>query len=184
MTREINFLSERHKQVLKQEAADQKIMWYAVAGLAVSLVLFLIATSLQFFYASQLTQTKNQESTLRSQIMSDQGTEQSYVIFVNKLSRLVQIDQDRQDKKAIIQFFNSYFGQNITIVGVQFDQTAKLLTLQLQSASVFTLNEVLGKLNDTQVTSRFKSVSPGTLTRTTDGKYQITITVSTETPKI
>lgn len=184
MSREINFLSDRHKQIVKQEVADQRVMLFCGIGLGVCFALFVAVSAVQFYFSYKIEQTKTQEAALRQQVIGNQDTEQSFVVFVRKLSSLVQIDQDRQDKKAIIQFFNSYFGNTITITGVTFDQKAKLVTLQLQSKSVFDLKDVISKLNSDDVASKFNSVEPSNLSRTSDGKYQIDVTVSTVSPKI
>ena len=184
MPREINFLSDRHKQIVKQEVADQKVMLFCGIGLGVCFALFVAVSSIQFYFSYKISQTKSHEAALRQQIMGDQDTEQSFVVFVRKLSSLVQIDQDRQDKKAIISFFNSYFGSNISITGVTFDQKAKLLTLELQSESIFSLKDVLSKLDSEDLMSKFTSLNPSNLGRTPDGKYQIDVTVSTVSPKI
>ncbi len=184
MPREINFLSDRHKAIVKQEQADRKIMTMCAIGLGVCFTIFIAYSAVQLFFSYQLNKTKAQETVLRSQIVGDQETERAFVIFVHKLSSLVQIDQDRQDKRTIIQFFNTYFGSSISITGVSFDQREKLLTLQLQSGSVFELKQVLIKLNDQAVLSKFASVKPSNLIRSADGKYQIDVTVSTAAPNI
>ncbi len=184
MSREINFLSDRHKEIVKQELADRRIMTLCSIGLGICFAIFVAFSAIQLFFSYQLNKTKVEEASLRQQIVGDQETERTFVIFVHKLSSLVQIDQDRQDKKVIIQFFNTYFGGSISIVGVEFNQSQKLLTLKLESDSVFTLKNVLTKLNDPEVLSKFSSVSPSNLTRTPDGKYQIDVTVSTVAPKI
>lgn len=184
MSREINFLSDRHKTIVKQELADRKIMVMCSMVLGVCFGLFVVTTAIQLFFSYQLTKAKSQEAVLRTQIVGDQDTEKSFVVFVHKLSSLVQVDQDRQDKKVIIQFFNSYFGSDVSIVGVEFNQKQKLLTLELQSKSIFVLKDVLTKLADQEVLNKFTSVSPSNLTRTEDGKYKLDVTVSTVTPKI
>ncbi len=184
MPREINFLSDRHKQIVKQEVADQRVMLFCGIGLGVCFALFVAVSAVQFYFSYQISQTKNREEQLRTQIKGDQDTEHSFVVFVRKLSSLVQIDQDRQDKKTVIQFFNSYFGNAVTITGVTFDQKGKMLTLQLQTKSIFELKDVISKVNSNDFMSKFTSVSPSNLERTNDGKYEIDVTVSTVSPKI
>jgi len=184
MPREINFLSDRHKEIVKQELADRKIMLICSIFLGACFGIFVAASAVQLFLSFQLNKTKNIESSLRTQIVGNQTTEKTFVIFVHKLGSLAQIDQDRQDKKVIIQFFNSYFGSSVSIIGVEFDQNQKLLTLKLQSSSVFELKNVLVKLTDKEVFDKFTSVRPSNLTRSLDGKYQINVTVSTVAPKI
>lgn len=184
MPREINFLSDRHKQIVKQEVADRKVMLLCGIVLAACFGIFVAMSSVQFYFSYQLTQTKATQEQLRQQIIGSQDIEKSFVVFVRKLSSLAKIDQERQDKKEIIQFFNTYFGESISITGVTFNQKEKLLTIQLQSTSVFDLREVLNKLSSVEVMNKFKSVSPSNLGRTADGKYQIDVTVSTVMPNI
>jgi hypothetical protein len=184
MPREINFLSDRNKAIVKQETEDRKIMMMCAAVLAVCFGIFVITSGIQLYFSFQLSKIKQEETALRAQIVGDQETERNFVVFVHKLASLAQIDQDRQDKKMIIQFFSTYFGSAISIVGVEFDQNQKLLTLKLESNSIFDLKGVLSRLSEKEVTDKFSSINPSNLTRTQDAKYQVDVTISTVTPNI
>jgi hypothetical protein len=179
MSREINFLEERRKRVTKLNKTDQKLFEWTIIGFSVTLVICIIVLAVSFFLNRQLTQIQADQETTKNQILNNQSTERSFVLFVHKLSALAQIYQNRQDKKEAIRYFTRVFGPDVLINQIEFDQTTKLIQFQLQSKDVFTLEKVMNILTSDEVRQKFTSVNPSDLSRLPNGRYQLSLSVVT-----
>ena len=180
MSREINFLSERRKTLSKQEAKDKRLLRIALIFLAIVIVALLGCIGGLYYFNSQLAKVKSLESAARTEILSNADTEQSFVLFVRKLSSLAAIAQDRQDKRNVIDYFNQVFGPDVLIKGLEFDPKNKLLLFKIESPDVFKLRAVLDLVNSPDIQAKFVSLNPSDLSRTSDGKYEMSLAVSTQ----
>ena len=180
MSRQINFLGERQKQLGKTEIQDRQILRYATIFLGISFGVFVLVFGINFYFSRQLSQIMTAERVARSQILSNEDIERSLVIFVNKLSSLAKIAQDRQEKNEAITFFSSVFGNTVFIKQIDFDQKEKLLTFRLQSDDIFSLKDVFEVVNSPEVQQQFRSVKPSDLSRAPNGKYEMVVAVVTE----
>lgn len=184
MPREINFLNERRKKLTKQEKSDKNVMMMTSYFLGVVFVILVITEGVSIYLGRQVFDLQAAQEVARSQITSNQTVEKSFVIFVHKLSSLARIYQDRQDKKAVIQYFGSAFDSSVSIQEISFDQAQKLLTFHLQSTDVFAMQKVFQLFNSSDFRSKFQSVSLSNLSRASDGSYIVVITVSTNKPNL
>ena len=179
MSRQINFLGDRQKQLGKTEIQDRQILRYTGIFLGGCFAVFVVVFGVHLYFGRQLSQIQTAEKVARSKILSNEEIERSLVIFVNKLSSLSKIGQDRQEKNAAITFFSSVFGNSVFIRQIDFEQKEKLLTFKLQSNDIFSLRQVFEVVNSAEVQQRFTSVRPSDLVRTADGKYEMVVAVVT-----
>ncbi len=184
MVREINFLSERQKTVSRQEGRDKRLLLLAGIGVGVMMLFFLGVLITGFYFDNQTNALRVQESALMTQISGSRDTEEAFVIFSHKLSNLVQIYQDRLEKRAAIAYFTTLFGPNVEIRSIEFDPQNKVLLFRIQSTDIFVLQHVFKLVNSADVRSKFKSLNPSDLNRDPDGKYQMSIAVSTQQAKL
>jgi hypothetical protein len=184
MSREINFLNERRKKLTKQESGDRNIMMMTGYFVAIIFIISCVAFGVSFYFDRQVFDLQEAQKVARSQITTNQNVEKSFVIFVHKLSSLANIYQDKQDKKAVIQFFSSAFDPSISIQEISFNQPEKLLTFHLQSEDIFAMQKVFSLFNSPDFRVKFQSVNLSNLSRSSDGRYIVVITVSTNKPKL
>jgi hypothetical protein len=177
VAREINFLGERRKKLTKQETVDRRVMMMAGFVLSVVVLTFLVIFVIRLYLGNSLFQKVTAQKTARNEITSNESLERSFVVFVNKLKALTQIDQAKKDKNEVIQFFEQTFGAQAMIKKIEFDQTEKLLVFRLQSNDIFALRQVLDVANSPVVQSKYTSVKTSDLRRSSDGSYEITIAV-------
>jgi hypothetical protein len=180
MPREINFLSERRKQLTKVEKKDTQIMKILAGILGMVFVFFLLSFGVQLYVDRQLFQLKAAQKVARSQIAENEEIERSFVIFVYKLTSLSNINQDRQEKNAAIDYFSTVFGDSIFIKNIEFDQKEKLLIFRLESNDVFALRKIFDTLKSEEIRQRFASINPSDLKRTITGTYEISVAVVTK----
>jgi hypothetical protein len=180
MSRQINFLAERRKDLTKQEKIDKRILEVTGVILGMSFAFFLVVTLFTFYLTNQLRNSQVAQKTARSGISENRDTEESFVIFAHKLSSLAQIYQTRQEKKKVIDFFSKAFNSDVLLKAINFNETEKVLVLYFQSDDIFAFKQVLELVNSPDVANRFNSLTPSGLVRNADGTYEITLTVSTQ----
>ena len=174
--RQINFLSERRKSLTKTEHQDQQVMQIMAGVFGLIVVICLMSFGLHFFLNRQMTQVQAAEKAARSQIVDNETIERSFVIFVYKLTALTSLSQDKQDKNEAISFLSTLFGDDVFIKQMNFLEKERILSLRIQSDSIFSLKQVFSQLNDPEVRGRFASLNPSDLLRTADGNYEMSIT--------
>ncbi len=176
MSRQINFLAERRKSLTKTEREDQRIIRLVSILFGTVFGLFLIVFGVRFYFDRQLFQVKQAQKTARGQILNNETTERSFVIFVYKLNALVSLTENKQEKNQALTFFSNLFGPDVFITQMSFLEKEKILSLKIQSDSVFSLRQVLDLLSSPEVKKEFVSVSPSDLLRTARGDYEMVIT--------
>lgn len=176
MSRQINFLAERRKSLTKVEVQDRKIIRIASIVFGATFVIFLLIFGVRFYFDRQLFQVREAQKVARSQILNDQSIERSFVIFVYKLTALANLTQDKQEKNQALNFFSNLFGPDVFVTQMTFLEKEKILSLKIQSDSVFSLREVFSLMNTQPVRDQFVSVNPSDLIRTQNGDYEMVIT--------
>jgi hypothetical protein len=183
MAKQVNFLRERRKALSKVEQLDRRILMIMSYVFGAIFVVFFIVFGIRLYLDSQLNQVKMRQQEVRSQIVTNQDSEKSFVIFVNKLKSLSQIYQNRRDKKEAIEYFTNLFGADVFITQIEFDQKNKVLVFKLQSTDIFSLREVFKKVDSPEIKEKFTSVNPSDLNRLPDGRYEMSLAVVTEKKK-
>jgi hypothetical protein len=175
-SRQINFLAERRKGLTKTEIQDRKMMRGASMVFGSVFTVFLLIFAVRFYFDRQLFQVREAQKTARNQILSNESIERSFVIFVYKLTALANLTQDKQEKNEAITFFSKLFGPSVFVREMSFLEKERILSLRLQSSSVFSLRQVFTLLNSQAVRDQFLSVNPSDLQRNTQGDYEMVIT--------
>lgn len=176
MSRQINFLAERRKQLTKTERQDRRIMRIASIVFGVIFFLFLIVFAVRLYVNRQLMQVREAQRRAREQVVGSEATERSFVIFVNKLTALVNVTNDRDEKNKALTFFSTIFGSEVFIRQISFLEKERILSLTVQSDTVFQLQRVFAIINSPEVRNEFVSISPSNLARSPQGDYELVIT--------
>lgn len=176
MSRQINFLAERRKALTKTELQDRKVMRVASMIFGGVFMVFLAVFAVRFYFDRQLFQVREAQKTARAQILNNESIERSFVIFVYKLTALANLTQDKQEKNQALTFFSNLFGDDVFVRQMSFLEKEKILSLKIQSDSIFSLREVFALLNSQQVRDQFVSINPSDLVRTAGGDYEMIIT--------
>lgn len=174
--RQINFLSERRKSLTKTEHQDLQLIKIVGGVFGVIVLICAVLISIRVYLGRQFSQVQESEKLARAQIVDNETIERSFVIFVYKLTAMTNITQDKEAKNEAITFFSQLFGEDVFIKQMSFLEKEKILSLRIQSESVFSLQEVFRKLSEDDVRGRFASLSPSNLLRTPAGDYEMSIT--------
>lgn len=174
---DINFVRQRLKKLTKLEKKDKE--YFKIAAIITSVLLLILAgiSSYKIYLTSQLKGIENEQKGFLSRIEQQEEKEKSFVLFVNKLRVLSDVFQKRKDKQDAIGYFSQIFGSDVTIEKIAYDADSELLTFRLMSADIFTLEKVFELLSTEQSTQKFASLTKSNLKRTSNGIYQMQITV-------
>lgn len=178
MSREINFVQSRRKQLTKHQESDLKIFKISGAIFGVLIVVFLITLGVDFYLKFQLKSVIDQEKKMEAEILSNGLIEQSILITSEKLKVLSELFDQRYDKQAAIEYFSSIFGQEVLIKDINYEADEKILSLRLQASSIFILEQAFVQLANPEVESKFGLVNKSELIRNDRGRYSMAITLS------
>lgn len=178
MAREINFVQGRRKKLTKAQKNDLKIFKIVVGVFGVLLGLFLITLAIDFYLQFQIKRTQDQQTQMEREVLSQENVEQSIVLSTEKIKILSELFDQRYDKQAAIDYFSTIFGTQVLIKDINYEADERILSMRLQSQSIFVLEDVFLKLSDPEVREKFGQVNKSELSRNDRGSYNMAITLS------
>lgn len=178
MSREINFVQSRRKQLTKNQENDLKIFKITAGVFGFLVVIFLIVLGVNFFLQFQVKSVMDQEKRMETQILSNGLVEQSILITSEKLKVLSELFDQRYDKQAAIEYFSDIFGSEVLIKDINYEADEKILSLRIQATSIFILEQIFAQLANPEVQTKFGQVNKSELIRNDRGRYSMAITLS------
>jgi hypothetical protein len=178
MARQINFVQGRRKQLTKDQKKDFKIFKIVMGAFGILVAIFLIILGVDFYLQFQVKSAKDQQKDMERQVLAQESVEQSIIIATEKLKILAELFDQRYDKQAAIDYFSNIFGSQVLIKDINYEADERILSLRLQSQSIFVLEEVFLKLSDPTVEEQFGNINKSELIRNDRGGYNMAITLS------
>lgn len=174
---EINFLSHRQKKLNKLQKRD--LLWskWAAGALTALVLVFILSIGLEFWFSQRLKALGRQQQAARQGIISNEQQEKTYVLAVQKLKTLAQLNKRRSDKQAAIAYFTGAFGPEVLVKQIAFAEDDQLLTFELSARDVFVFEQVLKQLKTEQVQQQFHQITPSDIRRSSDGRYEMKVAV-------
>ena len=179
----INFLANKQSQKIKQRASDKKlfkISTYVLMGMVVLLIISLVG---KLLINLRISGKDKEIEAFKESILAQEKVEIDYLIFVNKLETVGEIYEKRSDKQAAMNFFADLFSGIGEITGMTYDEEIGGLSLQLDHANVFKMEQSMNLLDSTKVTSVYKDVEKKTLSREAVGNYRLNLELRLKTNK-
>ena len=177
---EINFLSQRRLTLTKVGEKDALYQKYGLRVFAATLVIFVLAVGLNFFFVQQLKNLNQNEQNLTKQISSEEETELTFLMFSHKLKTVKDLYQNRSNKQQAIEYFSSLFGNKVFLSGMNYGGTEgneNALSLRLTGENIFALEKILNTLDLADVKKSFTSIKKSGLRREDNGTYSVDIAV-------
>lgn len=174
----INFLNQHRKKLSSIEANDRKY-YRIIMSVAIGIVLLgsgLLAGNI--FLQYRMSESLEQKNRLESAILKQEDLEESALILSSKLQVISKLIAKRSDKQEAIRYFTELFGSDVMIKDIDFQSTGGILSLRLESQSVFAFNRVVDLLESETTLGRFKNLSKSDLSRSKTGTYSLTVTVT------
>lgn len=173
----INFLNQHRKKLSSIEANDRKY-YRIIMGIAIAtVVLGSILLAGNIFVQYRMSASIEQKNRLESAILKQEDLEESALILSSKLQIISKLINKRSDKQEAIRYFTELFGSDVIIKDIDFQSTGGILSLRLESQSVFAFNRVVDLLESETTLGRFKNLSKSDLSRSKTGTYSLTVTV-------
>ncbi|NCN51126.1 MAG: hypothetical protein GW762_03115 [Candidatus Pacebacteria bacterium] len=178
MAKGINFVANRRKRLTAQQVQDEKWFQYAIIGVIVVFVVFLITIGLRFFFLYRINALKDNQANARKAIEAQEQVEKDYNVFAHKLRALSDLFGKRQDKQEAMVYFSQVFGPQVIISGIDYSEDDNsIVSFTLTAPSVFDLENVFTVLESDEVLSKYAKVQKSDLGRGESGAYSIKLTI-------
>ena len=178
MSREINFVRQRRKELTLQQQKDRQILRISAIVCAAAVVIALSALGGRLYFNHQLEQLDTEQTALRQAIVTQQPLEEDFTIFVHKLRAVTDLFDVRKDKQDALQFFGSVFGPLVRVGEIDYSASDQdIVSFTIRAPSVFVIESVFKTLDSEIVTGEYASVSRSGLRRTDTGEYSVKLTV-------
>lgn len=175
--KEINFLRARRKELTKTQQQDRQILKISSIVLVVAMLICIIIVGVKLFVQNRLNVITQAEQDARQQIISNEETEKTYQISLNKLKIITLLYKQRLNKQESIAFFTNIFGAEVLVTQIEYLDDEKLLTFRLHTKDVFVLKNVFNILLTNDIKQRFSQINLSQLRRSNDGAYEMTVAV-------
>lgn len=178
MSQSINFVGDRRKRLNKTQKQDKKIMNIMINVLVGIFIIFLIVMALRIFYVFRLKTVKEQQTDVRTVILSHESIEKEYIIFAQKLKKLSVFFGKRKDKQEALIFFSEVFGKDVIVSGIDYSSADEdVVSFTIKAPNVFVMERVFKTLEDPKVSINYPNISKSNMSRSASGNYTLNLSV-------
>lgn len=178
MSRTINFVQDRAKRAKVQNTQDLALFRKVAIGAGVIVIIAVVCVAVNGALALRLSAKEKQFTATTSELTAYQGGELLFNRFMDKVTALTTAYLDRREKQEALTFFRTLFEDGVTISGLAYADVDRALTFSLEADSVFTLENVIRRLDSPEITKKYPNVSKESLRRDSSGAYTIQINVA------
>ncbi len=173
----INFLGKRGGIYQKNIVYDRRLFLIALIVFGVTVITLLALIGFNIYLSSTLKGVVKKQNETKQSIMTNQTVEAQYLLFSNKLKTIAEIFEKRNNKQQAINYLSNLFTDSGFIGGVNYDGDAQILSLTVDSTSIFQLEKLVEKLDSDEVKTNFSSLNRSNIRRTEVGNYAMKLTV-------
>ncbi len=173
----INFFGRAGDVYQRTRQQDQKFLKWSLVWFGGVVGVFLILLIINLLLGRQLKQLNTAQTEGKQSLVNNQSVEVAYLVFSHKLAAIAQIFEQRNNKQQAINYLSSLFGNQVFISGVTYEGTAQVLSLNLNSANIFDLSQLLQQLDTSEVKENFSSLVKSNIRRNEDGSYDLKLTL-------
>ena len=178
MSRSINFVAERQKKLTAHQLQDIKLLKISLWVLSGVFITFLITLAVRFYFVFEVKDLTAEQNRMRDNILSRQSVEQEYVIFAQKLKHLSGFFEKRKDKQEILIFFESLFGSDVIVSGIDYSSAdSDIVLLTIKTPNVFVMEKAFETLSSESVVERYQNITKSNMRRSATGNYTVDLAV-------
>lgn len=178
MANTINFVQNRRKKLTKSQKNDFRIFQIVAGGFGVLILVFIVTMGLNFYLQFRVSGIQDQQKQMERRITDQQDVEKSIIITIEKIKVLAELFEQRYDKQSAIKYFSEIFGPQVLIKDIDYEADNQILSLRVESNSVFSLENIFEELSNPEVEEKFGKVAKSDLARNESGKYNMAITLT------
>lgn len=177
MSRTINFVRERQRNLTRMEQQDRVVFRWAciMMGALIGIVAMVVGVRLFFLYRLQAVSAD--QKNLRQAIVAKEEVEQSFTVFAHKLKTLTELFGKRKEKQETLEYFSNLFDENVVIRQLTYSSTTEELSFTLESKNVFVLEDVMNVMQSEEITLRYPTIKKESLSRSPDGAYGMFVSI-------
>ena len=173
----INFFGRASDLYQRTRTLDQKFFRWSLIGFLGVMVIFVAVLATNLYFGQQLKKVSQNQNQVKQSLVDNQPLEVSYLVFSQKLKAIAEIFEHRNNKQQAINYLSNLFGDQVFISGVTYDGDVQVLSLNLNSANIFDLQQLLSDLDTPEVHTNFSSLSKSNIKRNEDGSYDLKVTL-------
>lgn len=173
----INFFGRASDLYQRTRKLDQKIFRWSLISFLGIMVVFVALLATNLYFGQQLKKVSQNQNQIKQSLVDNQPLEVSYLVFSQKLKAIAEIFVHRNNKQQAINYLSNLFGDQVFISGVTYDGDVQVLSLNLNSANIFDLQQLLADLDTPEVHTNFSSLSQSNIKRNEDGSYDLKVTL-------
>jgi hypothetical protein len=177
MSRTINFVRERQRNLTRMEQQDRVSFRWACIVLAAVVGIVVMAVGVRLFFLYKLQAVTDEQKNLRQAIVAQEEVEKSFTVFAFKLKTLTDLFGKRKEKQETLEYFSTLFDQDVVIRQLSYSSTSEELSFTLESKSVFVLEHVMEVMQSDEIKQRYPTIKKESLTRSSDGSYGMFVSI-------
>lgn len=177
MSRTINFVRERQRNLTRLEEQDRQIFRWLLVGVGVLMGLVFIAVGVRLFFLYRMQVVTDQQANLKQAIVAQEEVERSFTVFAHKLKTLTELFGRRKEKQETLAYFSTLFDENVVIRQLSYTAETEELSFILESKNIFVLEGVFETMNSQEIKDRFPTIRKESLRRGPDGSYGMYISI-------
>lgn len=177
MSRNINFVQDRAKRAKVQDDQDVKLFKKTLVALVIGGVLLLLTLGARGVFSFQLSRAEKEYEQTSQGLSIYAERETLFKQFIGKVTVLTEVFGARRNKQEALAFFRTLFDEGVSISGLSYNDEDTELSFSLTAKSVFILEAVITRLDSPEIRQRYPTISRDSLRRSSDGTYDLNITV-------
>lgn len=184
MSRVINFVRERQRNLTRLEEQDRVMFRWASIGLGVLIGIIFIVVGVRLFFLYRLRVVSEDQKNLRQAIVQKEEIERSFTVFAYKLKMLTELFGKRKEKQETLEYFSNLFDDSVVIRQLSYSSETEELSFNLESKNIFVLEKVMEVMQSDEIKQKYPTISKDGLRRKSDGAYGMLVSIALGERKI
>lgn len=178
MSRSINFVRDRQRNLTRLEIQDRQIFRWMLIATSVAVALVLVAVGVRLLFLYQLRQVTEEQKQQREAIAAKEEIERSFTLFSFKLKALTDLFGKRKEKQETLEYFSNLFDKDVVISQLSYSGSDEELTFTLRAKNVFIMDMVMNTLNGSEVKEKYPNMRKTRMLRGSDGAYSMNLSIA------
>jgi hypothetical protein len=173
MKNEINFLKHYRKKVEVIKGKDKKPFQTAIIFFIVMLFILGISIFTKKYFQEKLDILITEKTNLENKVRAKQEEEQDLINFYAKFKMISEILIKRYDGVEKVGYVSDMNGDNLQIKEIDYQLYDRFISVVAETDTIFTLDGLIKEFDKPEIKNNFSKIKKDSLTRLSNGKYQL-----------